>query len=124
MAVLDGKYFIGRIVETNFFSSRVLLISDLNSKIPVIIEPNGYQAILSGTGNEYPLLDYLPRNHTLAEGNTIYTSGKEGIFSSGIPIGKVILDDDENILVELFSNFTQLSYVNIDLNITNNGANN
>ena len=49
MAVLDGKNFIGRIVDVNFFSSRVLLVTDLNSKIPVLIEPSGYHAILSGT---------------------------------------------------------------------------
>ena len=47
MAVLDGKNFIGRIVDVNFFSSRVLLVSDLNSKIPVVIEPSGAHAILS-----------------------------------------------------------------------------
>tara|TARA_Y100001960_G_C14440465_1_gene712250 strand:+ start:41 stop:679 length:639 start_codon:yes stop_codon:yes gene_type:complete len=50
MAVLDGKNFIGRVVDVNFFSSRVLLISDLNSKIPVISEPSGNHAILSGHG--------------------------------------------------------------------------
>ena len=57
MAVLDGKNFIGRIVDTNYFSSRVLLISDLNSKIPVIIEPSGHHAILSGHGNKMPSLE-------------------------------------------------------------------
>ena len=41
MAILDNKYFIGRVVEVNYFSSRVLLISDLNSKIPIIVEPEG-----------------------------------------------------------------------------------
>ena len=46
MAVLAGENFIGRIVDVNYFSSRVLLLSDLNSKIPVVIEPSGYQAIL------------------------------------------------------------------------------
>ena len=50
MAVLDGKNFIGRIVDVNFFSSRVLLVTDLNSKIPVSIEPSGHQAILCGHG--------------------------------------------------------------------------
>ena len=60
MAVLDGKNFIGRIVDVNFFSSRVLLVSDLNSKIPVLSEPSGNHAILSGHGTNEPTLEYLP----------------------------------------------------------------
>ena len=65
MAVLDGKNFVGRIVDVNFFSSRVLLVTDLNSKIPVSIEPSGHQAILSGRGTKEPTLEYLPKNHTV-----------------------------------------------------------
>ena len=114
MAVLDGKNFIGRIVNVNFFSSRVLLVSDLNSKIPAVVEPAGYHAILSGTGKAKPILEFLPENHTVQSGNKVYTSGKEGIFSPGIPIGEVIMDA-ENILVSLFSDLTQITFVNISL---------
>ena len=88
MAVLDGKNFIGRIVDVNYFSSRILLITDLNSKIPVISEPSGSHAILSGHGTNPPTLQYLPKNHKIQEGDKIYTSGKEGIFAPGIIIGK------------------------------------
>ena len=112
MAVLDGKNFIGRIVDVNFFSSRVLLISDLNSKIAIIVEPLGYHAILSGQGQNEPILEYLPENHKVESGNKIYTSGKEGIFSSGIPIGTVNLINGR-VNVSLFSNLTQISFVNI-----------
>ena len=52
MAALDGKNFIGRIVDVNFFSSRVLLVSDLNSKIPILSEPSANHAILSGHGHK------------------------------------------------------------------------
>ena len=61
LAVLDGNNFIGRIVDVNFFSSRVLLISDLNSKIPVLVEPSAHHAILSGHGMNKPTLEYLPK---------------------------------------------------------------
>ncbi len=60
MAALDGKNFIGRIVDVNFFSSRVLLVTDLNSKIPVLVVPSGHHAILSGRGANEPTLEYLP----------------------------------------------------------------
>jgi len=115
MAVLDGDNFIGRIVDVNFFSSRVLLLSDLNSKVPVIIEPSGAHAILSGHGNSLPTLEYLPENHNIQNGNKIYTSGKGGIFSPGIPIGEAYLND-EFVEVLLFSNLNQVSFININLN--------
>ena len=119
MAVLDGKYFIGRIVDVNFFSSRVLLVTDLNSKIPVLIEPSGYHAILSGRGTNKPTLEYLPKNHKVQSGNKVYTSGKEGIFAPGIPIGKVRVDN-EKIFTSLFSDINQIMFININLGNKNN----
>jgi len=114
MAVLDGKNFIGRIVDVNFFSSRVLLVTDLNSKIPVLIHPSGYHAILSGHGTNEPILEYLPENHKVQSGNKVYTSGKEGIFSPGIPIGEVRMSN-EKIFISLFSDISQIMFVNIKL---------
>ena len=114
MAVLDGKNFIGRIVDVNFFSSRVLLISDLNSKIPIITEPSANHAILSGHGGNKPTLEYLPENHNIQDGDKVYTSGKEGIFFPGIPIGEVKIEDDD-IKVLLFSDLSQITFVNINL---------
>jgi len=113
MAVLDGKNFVGRIVDVNFFSSRVLLVTDLNSKIPVIVEPSGNHAILSGRGNNKPTLEYLPENHGIEEGDKVYTSGKEGIFSPGIPVGEVT-DNNKN-QVSLFSEISQITFLNINL---------
>jgi len=114
MAVMDGKNFIGRIVDVNFFSSRVLLVSDLNSKISVLIEPSASHAILSGRGNSKPTLDYLPEKHTIQDGDKIYTSGKEGIFSPGIPIGKAKIENDF-VAVKLFSDLNQITFININL---------
>jgi len=119
MAVLDGKNFIGRIVDVNFFSSRVLLVSDLNSKIPVIIEPSAHHAILSGHGENKPTLDYLPEKHNIQDGYKVYTSGKEGIFSPGVPIGKVKLENDL-VVVQLFSDLSQITFININVTAANN----
>ncbi len=119
MAVLDGKNFIGRIVDVNFFSSRVLLITDLNSKIPVIVEPSTNHAILSGHGaKDEPTLEYLPEKHNIQNGDKVYTSGKEGIFSPGIPIGEVKIVDNI-IKVLLFSDLNQITFININLGETN-----
>ena len=114
MAVLDGKNFIGRIVDVNFFSSRVLLVSDLNSKIPVIVEPSGDHAILRGRGTNEPTLEYLPENHTFQDGDKVYTSGKGGIFSPGIPIGEIKIEKNA-IKASLFSDLSQITFINITL---------
>ena len=118
MAVLDGENFIGRIVDVNFFSSRVLLVSDLNSKIPIITQPSANHAILSGHGENEPSLEYLPENNKIQNGDIVYTSGKEGIFSPGIPIGEV--KKENNIIkVLLFSDLSQITFINVKLESIN-----
>jgi rod shape-determining protein MreC len=114
MAVLNEKNFIGRIVDVNYFSSRILLVSDLNSKIAVIVEPSGNHAILSGHGENLPTLEYLPKKINIKEGDKVYTSGKEGIFSTGIPIGEVKIENKQ-IKVNLLSDLNQITFVNIDV---------
>ena len=114
MTVLDGKYFIGRIVDVNFFSSRVLLVSDLNSRIPAIIEPGGIHAILYGHGSSNATLEYLPENHKIKKDDKVYTSWKEGVFAPGVPIGTVLINDAQ-VEVLLFSDLDQITFVNIDL---------
>jgi len=114
MAVLDGKNFIGRVVDVNYFSSRVLLVSDLNSKIPVLSEPSANHAVLSGRGTNEPTLEYLSENHTVQNGDKIYTSGKEGIFTPGLVVGKAKIEKNK-IKVLLFADLDQITFVNINL---------
>ena len=114
MAVLDGFYMVGRITEVNYLSSRALLISDLNSKIPVMIEPSGAKAIMSGTGKNHAILDFLPKNQKLENDNIVYTSGSDGIFSAGIPIGNIKLFE-KKYRVEFFSDLSQINFINVKL---------
>ena len=114
MAVMDGGYLVGKIVELNYSTSRALLISDLNSKIPVIIEPGNVQSILSGTGKESGEIQYFKEDFSLAEKSVIYTSGSGGIFKAGIPIG--IVDQKSLYLnnnVKFFSDLSQLTFVKL-----------
>ncbi len=119
MPVVDGNYLIGRIVEVNFLSSRVLLLNDLNSRIPVTFGSEDTQAILSGIGGKQPKLEYLPEQYIPEKNVTVFTSGKDGIFSPGIPIGKTIIEKDD-IVVKLFSDPNQLSFVTVQLIQINN----
>ena len=114
MPVLSEGNLVGRVVEVNFLSARILLLNDLNSKIPVMISPKGSQAILSGRGEDKPKLEYLPEKFELSDKNLVFTSGKDGIFFEGIPVGNVIFEDNK-IKVKLFSDPNQLSFVNVIL---------
>ena len=114
VAVKEKSYFVGKIINVNFLTSRILLVSDLNSKIPVIIEPSGANAILSGQGhNDYAVLEYLPKLKKIKKGDIVYTSGVDDIIPQAIPIGKVI-EKEENFFVEFFVDINQIKYVNIN----------
>jgi len=127
MPVLNKGNLVGRIVEVNYISSRILLLNDLNSKIPAVISPSGEQAILSGIGQKNPTLEYLPDGFQNVDDLTVYTSGKDGVLFPGISIGKIIRgEDDESdegrIRVKLFSDPTQVLYVNVVLDKSNDAG--
>ena len=114
MAALDGDYLVGKVVEVNYLTARILLLSDLNSKIPVLIEPNGYKAILSGVGKNHGIIQYTKEKYTLKEGATVYTSGSGGLFKAGIPIGLIVEKNQQNKdekTINFFSDFSQLKFV-------------
>ena len=111
MPVSQDNNLVGRIVDTNFLSSRVLLLNDLNSRIPVTFGENNTQAILTGTATQNPKLEYLPENYVLKNDVNVYASGKDGIFTPGTPIGKTL----ENGEVKLFVDANQLSFVTVNL---------
>ena len=114
MAVMDKSYLIGKVVEVSFTTSRVLLLSDLNSKVPVDIMPNNIQSILSGTGDNEGVIQYTRQQNLIEENAIAFTSGAGGLFKSGIPIGKIFKDYSNNkTLVSFFSDFSQLRYVKI-----------
>ena len=118
MAVLDDEYLIGKIVEVNFFTSRVLLLSDINSKIPVSVSPNDIQAIMSGDGKENATLQYIQgvdfENNN--DEKIVVTSGAGGLFKSGILVGKINATENtimNSLRVDIYKDFTQLKYVKV-----------
>ena len=118
MVVLDQNYLVGRVIEINYATSRVLMLSDINSNIPITISPGNLQAIATGNGYDYANINYLKKSHFKKINNEsiAYTSGTAGILKSGIPVGKVIKlesEDSERIMLEFFSDFTQLQYVSV-----------
>ena len=113
MAVLDRTYLVGKIVEVNYSTARVLLVSDLNSKIPVAIQPGNIQSILTGTGKQNGRIEYLEREMNIEDGSIIYTSGSGGLFKSGIPVGIYNKEQNEEGIVTFFSKLSQLTFVKL-----------
>tara|TARA_A100001035_G_scaffold43764_1_gene30822 strand:+ start:171 stop:1016 length:846 start_codon:yes stop_codon:yes gene_type:complete len=113
MAVMDRNYLVGQIIEVNYSNSRALLLSDLNSKIPVVIQPPFLQAVASGTGKDHGIIEYTKdeyKENQIENEAVVYTSGLAGIFKPGIPVGKITNSSEQ---LSFFSDFGQLSYVKI-----------
>ena len=117
MAIVDNSYLVGKIIEVNYTNSRALLLSDLNSKIPVLLEPIDVHAVVSGTGKNYGVIEYAKNEYDQkirGKEIIVYTSGYGGLFKSGLPVGKIITDDKtKESKVNFFSDFRQLDYVKI-----------
>ena len=113
--IYDQSYLVGRVIEVNYKTSRVLLLSDLNSNVPVTIVPQNTQAILTGNGDKNGEIKYIRSSFSdeLTEDSIIYTSGTGAIFKSGVPVGKlkIIKDKTMKLNVEFYSDFSQLKYV-------------
>ena len=113
MAVMDRNYLVGQIIEVNYSNSRALLLSDLNSKIPVVIQPPFLQAVASGTGKDHGVIEYTKdeyKENQIEKEAVVYTSGLAGIFKPGIPVGKITNSSEQ---LSFFSDFGQLSFVKI-----------
>ena len=120
--IYDQSYLVGRVIEVNYKTSRVLLLSDLNSNVPVTIAPQNIQAIITGTGNNYGQIKYIKDGFLdkFSGQSIVYTSGTGAIFKSGIPIGKLSSIDDNStnkLNVDFFSDFSQLKYVFAEITI-------
>lgn len=112
-AVLAADGLIGRIVEAGDRTARVLLLTDINSRVPVIIENTGIRAILGGTNSDRLVLDHLPPDGEPVAGARVMTSGHGGIFPHGLPVGELARADDGTWGVVPFSDPGRALFVRI-----------
>ena len=115
-SIYDQSYLVGRVIEVNFKTSRVLLISDLNSNVPVTIAPQNIQAIVTGSGDNDGEIKYIKGgfNNNFTKESIVYTSGTGAIFKSGVPIGILKISENaskSDLNVQFYSDFSQLKYV-------------
>jgi rod shape-determining protein MreC len=118
MAAMTGDGLIGRVVEAGDWSSRVLLITDFNSRIPVMIEGSGERAVLAGDNTPEPRLMYLPQDAVLNAGARVVTSGHGGVFPPNLPIG-IVREDGPNIYsLATAADLGRINYVRlVDFNL-------
>lgn len=110
-AAVAGEGLIGRLTEVGARAARVLLITDLNSRIPVVVQSSRSNAVLAGDNSERPRLLYVSDPGTVKIGDRIVTSGEGGVFPPGLPVGVVATIDASGARVEPFVELSQLGYV-------------
>lgn len=113
MAVINADGFIGRITEVGRHASRVLLVTDLNSRIPVQLAASGRRALLSGANGRRMRLNYVPPNVSVSVGALILTSGHGGVLPRGIPVGRVDSVGRNGVLVRPLVDWNRLTLVRI-----------
>ncbi|MDX6752200.1 rod shape-determining protein MreC [Geminicoccaceae bacterium 1502E] len=113
MAVMAARGLLGRVVEVGERSARVLLLTDLNSRIPVLIERTRDQAILEGDNSALPRLRFLPLSPGLAVGDRVLTSGVGGILPPGLLVGEIVQIGEQEVLVRPLVDWQRLDHVSV-----------
>jgi rod shape-determining protein MreC len=110
---MTGQGVVGRVAEVGQHSARVLLLSDISSRIPVAVERTRDQAILAGDNSDNPRLLYMPHGVSLMPGDRIVTSTAGGAFPAGLPVGSVQAVDEGGATVQLFVAWDRLEYLRL-----------
>ena len=112
-AVLSDGGMIGRVIEAGDKTARVLLLTDVNSRLPILIEGSNQKAILAGDNTDLPLLTHLPVDSGITQGDRVITSGDGGVFYPGHPIGRIVKNQKGEFAVQLFADMGRITYVRV-----------
>lgn len=114
-AVMSAKGYVGRTVEVGRWSSRILLATDLNSRVPVQIQPEGWRGVMAGDNTGRPEILYLAETARFSAGDTVVTSGHGGVFPPGLPVGVVepSADPEKPPRIRLFDDQQRLTFVRV-----------
>ena len=112
-ATMDGVGLVGRISGVGAKTSRVILLTDSNSRVPVVVQPSGQKAILSGDNGDLPPLDFLEDQTEVRPGDQVFSSGDGGVCPSGLLIGSVVLGTDKRLRVALAADYQRLEFLRV-----------
>jgi rod shape-determining protein MreC len=112
-ATMDGIGLVGRISGVGERTSRVILLTDSNSRVPVTVQPSGQKAILSGDNSMLPPLDFLEDRDEVRPGDRVVSSGDGGVFPAGLLVGQVVLGTDKRLRVVLAADYERLEFLRV-----------
>jgi rod shape-determining protein MreC len=112
-AAMTGDGLAGRVAEVGATSARILLLTDINSRIPVVIQSTRQRAILAGDNTEMPHMRYLPEEASVSRGQRVVTSGHGGVFPPGLPVGRVVKVSEKDIRVQPYVDWDKLEYLRV-----------
>lgn len=112
-ATMDGLGVVGRISGVGERTSRVLLLTDAASRIPVTILPSGQQALMMGDNSATPVLDFVEDPQDVAAGDRIVTSGDGGLFPPGLLVGQVVFTSDQRMRARMSADLQRLNFMRV-----------
>ena len=112
-AVMDGLGLVGRISGVGETTSRVILLTDSNSRIPVTIEPSGQHALLQGDNTAIPPIDFVENPDLVRPGDQVVSSGDGGVFPAGLLVGQVAEGPDRRLKVRLAADYERLDFLRV-----------
>lgn len=112
-AVTDGLGLVGRIAGVGRNSSRVLLLTDSASRVPVTIQPSGQRALLTGDNSALPVLDFIEAPEEARPGDRVVSSGDGSVFPAGLLVGNVVLARDGRLRLRLTADYERLEFLRV-----------
>lgn len=112
-ATMDGLGLVGRISGVGRATSRVILLTDPSSRIPVTIQPSGQKAILAGDNSGLPLVDFIESPEQVRPGDRVISSGDGGVFPAGLLVGQVLQGPDRRLRVRLAADYERLDFLRV-----------
>ncbi|MEL6689183.1 MAG: rod shape-determining protein MreC [Pseudomonadota bacterium] len=112
-ATMDGLGLVGRISGVGQTTSRVILLTDASSRVPVTIQPAGVRAILAGDNSARPQLDLVENLEALRPGDRVFSSGDGRVFPAGVLVGEVVQDADRRLRVRPVADYERLEFLRV-----------
>ena len=112
-ATMDGIGLVGRISGVGARTARVILLTDSNSRVPVVVQPSGQKAMLSGDNSVLPPLEFLEKPDQVRPGDRVVTSGDGEVFPAGLLVGQVALGADKRLRVVLAADYQRLEFLRV-----------
>jgi rod shape-determining protein MreC len=112
-ATMDGIGLVGRISGVGQKTSRVILLTDSNSRVPVTVQPSGQKALLSGDNTPLPPMEFLDDADEVRPGDRVVTSGDGGVLPAGLPVGQVVMGTDRRLRVALSADYQRLEFLRV-----------